>query len=86
VAINERATALIDADLDSDLLDEAHRLGGLDAIEDTIAEALKEFVSRQKQRAVLDFLGTIDYDPTYDPKEQRMKESPCPIRISAGKS
>jgi len=60
-------------DLDPDLFDEAHHLGGQDSVTDTLNEALREYVARRQQRRVLELFGTIEYDPRYDYKEQRRR-------------
>ncbi len=59
--------------LDDQLLEEALKIGGHATKKETVTEALKEYISRRKQTAVLDLFGSIKYDPTYDYKKQRRR-------------
>ena len=60
--------------IDDELLEEAFRLGGHRTKKATVNEALKEYIQRRKQLKILDLFGQIDYDPSYDYKEQRRRE------------
>jgi len=57
--------------IDDRLLEEALRLGKHRTKRATVNEALKEYVERRRQMAVLELFGQIDYDPGYDHKKQR---------------
>jgi len=57
--------------IDDSLLEEALRLGKHRTKCATVNEALKEYVERRRQMAVLELFGQIDYDPAYDSKKQR---------------
>jgi Arc/MetJ family transcription regulator len=57
--------------IDDRLLEEALRLGKHRTKRATVNEALKEYVERRRQLAVLELFGQIDYDPAYDYKQQR---------------
>jgi hypothetical protein len=59
--------------IDDALLNEAVELSGLSTKREVVNLALKEFVGRHKQMAVLELFGTIDYDPDYDYKKQRQR-------------
>ena len=60
--------------LDAALLEEALRIGGKATKKDTVTEALQEYIDRRKQARIVDFFGTIDYDPKkYDYKKQRRR-------------
>jgi len=59
--------------LDDALLDEAVRIGGRRTKKDTVTEALREYINRRKQAAVVELFGTISYDPAYDYKKQRRR-------------
>jgi Arc/MetJ family transcription regulator len=59
--------------LDDRLLEEALRIGGKATKKDTVTEALKEYIDRRKQAAVLDLFKEVDYDPKYDYKKQRRR-------------
>ncbi len=58
--------------IDDRLLEEARSLGGHKTKKATVTEALEEYIRHRRQQQVLDELfGRIEYDPTYDYKEQR---------------
>jgi Arc/MetJ family transcription regulator len=57
--------------LDDALLDEAVKLSGEKTKRDTVNAALQEYVSRRKQRRILDLFGKLDWDPRYDYKKDR---------------
>ena len=57
--------------LDDSLLQEALALGECDNSKILIEEALKEYIQRRKQIKILDCFGTIEYDDSYDYKQQR---------------
>jgi hypothetical protein len=59
--------------IDDSLLEEALRVGGYATKKDTVNAALREFVSRRKQREIIKLFGTIDYDPRYDYKRARRR-------------
>lgn len=58
-------------ELDEELLSKAMRLGGMRSKEETVNQALSEYVQRREQLKVLDFFGTVELDPDYDHKTQR---------------
>lgn len=60
--------------IDDQLVEEARRLGKHATDDATVAEALKEYIQRRKQLEILELFGTIDYDPTYDYKDQRQRQ------------
>jgi Arc/MetJ family transcription regulator len=57
--------------IDDRLLEEALRLGNHRTKRATVNAALKEYVERRRQMAVLELFGQIDYDPAYGYKKQR---------------
>jgi hypothetical protein len=59
--------------IDDQLLDEALRAGGLRTKKATVTQALEEYVQRRKQARILELFGKIDFDPTYDYKQQRRR-------------
>lgn len=42
-------------------------------MEETVTEALEEFIARREQAAVLDLLGAVDWDDSYDYKAERTR-------------
>jgi Arc/MetJ family transcription regulator len=59
--------------IDSQLLAEAHEVGGLRTKKATVAEALHEYIQHRKQRKTLELFDTIELDLKYDYKKQRRK-------------
>ncbi|MEM8642413.1 MAG: type II toxin-antitoxin system VapB family antitoxin [Cyanobacteria bacterium P01_G01_bin.54] len=58
--------------IDPQLLQEALALSKEQTTADELISAmLHEYIQRQKQRQIFDLFGTIDYDPSYDYKQQR---------------
>jgi Arc/MetJ family transcription regulator len=57
--------------IDPDLLNEALKLSGCRTKKDAVTQALTEFVARRRQRNLLKLAGKFDFDPDYDPKQQR---------------
>ncbi|MDB5296600.1 MAG: hypothetical protein JWO31_2583 [Phycisphaerales bacterium] len=57
--------------IDTDLLKKAVKLGGGKTKRETVNDALAEFVRKREVEGLIALFGTIDYDPTYDYKEQR---------------
>jgi hypothetical protein len=51
--------------IDENLLNEAHDLGNELTKEDTINQALKEYIARRKRLRVLDAFGKLDFDPEF---------------------
>ncbi len=61
--------------LDDQLIEEARRLGGQRTKKDAVTAALREYIQRRKQLAILDAFGTVDFDPQYDYKAERRDKS-----------
>lgn len=59
--------------IDSELLEEAVRVGGQRTKTAAVTEALREYIQRRRQRAVLGLFGTVEIDPDYDHKAQRRR-------------
>ena len=57
--------------LDDALLNEAVKLSGKKTKRETVNAALAEFVSRRKQRRILDLFGELEWDPRFDYKKER---------------
>jgi hypothetical protein len=58
-------------DLNEKLVAKAMRLGKIKTKKDAVNQALQEFVERREQLKVIDLFGTVDFDDSYDYKEQR---------------
>lgn len=59
--------------LDDRLLEEALKIGGHPTKRATVTEALREYIQRRKQAAMLGLFGQIEYDPAHDYKRQRKR-------------
>jgi Arc/MetJ family transcription regulator len=57
--------------IDDDLLEEAVRLSGEKTKRETVNAALREYVSRRKQRRITGLFGKLDWDPRFDYKRER---------------
>lgn len=60
--------------IDDALMQEALELGGHRTKRAVVEEALREYVMRRKQHAVIELFGTLDYNEDYDYKEQRRRK------------
>lgn len=58
---------------DEALMDQALRMSGLKTKREVVNEALREYIRRKGQLEFRRLRGTIDFDPTYDYKEQRRR-------------
>ena len=57
--------------LDDELINEARRAGGHKSKREAVSAALREYVQRRKQAAVLDLFDKVPYDSRYDYKAER---------------
>ena len=57
--------------IDDALLAEALRLSGKRTKREAVDAALQEYVSRRKQRGILELFGKLEWDPGYDHKKER---------------
>lgn len=58
-------------DLNEKLVSKAMRLAKVKSKKDAVNIALEEYVQRREQLKVLDLFGTVEFDESYDYKEQR---------------
>jgi hypothetical protein len=65
------ATTLV---IDDKLIEEARIIGKHKSATEVVIEALREYIQYRKQLQILALFGTIDYDETYDYKEQRQRQ------------
>lgn len=59
--------------LDPALLDRAFAMSGERTKKAAVTRALEEFIARREQTAMLDMLGTLEFDPSYDYKVERAR-------------
>ncbi|AIE84863.1 type II toxin-antitoxin system VapB family antitoxin [Fimbriimonas ginsengisoli] len=55
------------------LLNEALRVSGFRTKRETVNEALREYVTKRRQREVLELEGQIDFDPADELTKQRKR-------------
>jgi len=55
------------------LLEEAKRVGRHRTIKATLNAALKEYIERRRRMGIVNLFGKIDYDSSYDYKDERRK-------------
>jgi hypothetical protein len=57
--------------IDPKLLNEAYSISGLKTKRETVNTALIEFIKKHKQKEIIKFFNTIEYDPKIDYKKLR---------------
>ena len=60
--------------IDPDLLDRAVALSGERTKKAVVTKALQEFISRREQRRVIDLMGTLEWDDSFDYKAERFRK------------
>lgn len=60
--------------IDDSLILEAVKIGHHKTKKDAVTIALSEYIQRHKQQEIVSLFGCVDYDPSYDYKEQRKKQ------------
>ncbi len=59
--------------IDDKLIQKAVKLGGHKTKKDAVSKALIEYIQHLEQQKIVSMLGTVEYDPKYDYKEQRRR-------------
>jgi Arc/MetJ family transcription regulator len=60
--------------LDDSLIAEAVKIGRHATKKAAVTSALKEYIQRRKQQEIISQFGTVDFDPSYNYKEQRKRQ------------
>jgi hypothetical protein len=60
--------------IDPDLLDRALEVSGERTKKAAVTMALQEFIARRQQKRVLDLMGKLDWDKSYDHKAERSRK------------
>lgn len=58
--------------LDDKLIEEARELGSHKSKKAAVTAALDEYIRRHKQLELVKLFGTMDFDPAYDYKKERV--------------
>lgn len=60
--------------LDPALIERAVAISGEPSKKAAVTLALKEFIARREQRRIVELLGQLDWDDTYNPKAERSRK------------
>ena len=60
-------------DLDPELVNRALRVSGERTKKGAVTKALREFIARREQKALLRLFGKLEWDPDYDYKRERSR-------------
>jgi len=60
--------------IDPQLIELALELSGEKSKKAAVTKALQEFVARRKQKALLDLMGKLEWDETFDYKSERSRK------------
>jgi Arc/MetJ family transcription regulator len=60
--------------IDPDLLDRALEVSGERTKKAAVTKALQEFIARRQQKKVLDLMGKLEWDASYDYKAERSRK------------
>lgn len=63
-----------DLAIDPDLLERALEVSGERTKKAAVTLALREFIARREQRRVLELMGQLDWDPSFDYKAERTRK------------
>jgi Arc/MetJ family transcription regulator len=61
-------------EIDPKLIDLALAVSGERSKKAAVTKALKEFVARRQQKGLLDLMGKLEWDRTYDYKAERSRK------------
>ena len=62
--------------IDPDLIDQTLELSGERTKKAAVTKALKEFIARRRQKRLLDLMGKLEWDASYDYKGERAPSEP----------
>ena len=60
--------------LDPKLIERALEVSGERTKKAAVTLALEEFIARRKQRAIIDLMGKLEWDPSFDYKKERSRK------------
>jgi len=60
--------------LDPKLLEQALAVSGEKTKKAAVTRALEEFIARRRQRAMLDLMGKLEWDSSFDYKKERSRK------------
>ena len=59
--------------IDPDLIEQVLKLSGERTKKAAVTKALQEFIARRRQKRLLDLVGKLEWDSTYDYKAERKR-------------
>jgi hypothetical protein len=60
--------------LDPKLIERALEVSGERTKKAAVTLALEEFIARRKQRSLIDLMGKLEWDPSFDYKKERSRK------------
>ena len=60
--------------LDPDLIDRALKVSGERTKKAAVTRALEEFIARRKQKRLIDLMGKLEWDSSFDYKVERSRK------------
>jgi hypothetical protein len=60
--------------IDPELIERALKLSGERTKKAAVTKALEEFIARRRQKRLLDLMGKLEWDQTYDYKAERKRD------------
>ena len=60
--------------IDPELLDRALEVSGEKTKKAAVTKALQEFIARRRQKRLLDLMGKLEWDESYDYKSERSRD------------
>ncbi len=60
--------------IDSELIKRALELSGERTKKAAVTKALQEFIARRRQKRLLDLMGKLEWDNSYDDKQERSRD------------
>lgn len=60
--------------IDPKLIEQALEVSGERTKKAAVTKALQEFIARRRQKRLLDLMGSLEWDPSYDHKAERGRD------------
>jgi Arc/MetJ family transcription regulator len=60
--------------IDPDLIERALKVSGERTKKAAVTKALQEFIARRRQKHLLDLVGKLEWDPSFDYKAERRRD------------
>ncbi|PID76689.1 MAG: DUF2191 domain-containing protein [Deltaproteobacteria bacterium] len=57
--------------IDSKLIEHVLKVSGESTVKDAVTRALQEFIARREEKSIVDILGKLEWDETYNYKSER---------------